>query len=191
MNNLLPFEKLLGGKLRELPVPDCKAAIWEKISMDLQNAEKTNHKAISTKSPPFTVWLWIGAGALVAALTLATYRNKNKPAKPSPKYKPKIENRSLVKQGKGALVPINEKFVKQSAKPDNRNDFQVGPPLKLPEIPPVTGILYTTPYHPPTVLDSLTPPTAFPGFQETKQNWGIKGINDSNYRVTIQNDSLN
>jgi hypothetical protein len=197
MNQLLPYEKNIAGKMDELPLPDMKEAIWNAIqdnispeTPDSSLGENNITEATSIGTAKIVAGFIITAIICTVVVMVATKKKKAREnTKPSQEKIQPIPSKTD--------SPLNEykpehKKLRVTAKENDTafllNNFDdtitnIIPPSVESLIPDSANKL--APVLPPlkdTARKTLPP--------NKKKNIGVTGISDSSYRISGKKDSL-
>lgn len=199
MNQLLPYEESFVKKMEQLPVPDFRNAIWEKVHAELATDAKdiSNSEDVSQiKINNITNKLFIGVVILVTVtagvILMTSKRSISQKEKASPEVIKPEDSKSVHSDvidkkdstDKNMNTRSNETFnLPQSSKNDSTTQF---PAIAEPQIFKADSLGIVIPGK--TFSDSSR---HLPVVVPNKKSIGVPGISDSNYRITGKRDSLN
>ncbi len=191
MDQRLPYEEIISGKLQSLPIPDLADAIWARVERQLDTDMPTDDggSGPAPRSGPRRGAIGWGASLFIIALVAIYFTSKKDPQVIEPKTR--------------ITAPTNQPTQSDKAlqQPDTATNTRRGQPPALTNSPPFKGradSLFEAAPAPtavlPTVIDSVLAQkeelvTAQHPQDSVKKKRGVSGLKDSDYRIVPKKDN--
>jgi hypothetical protein len=196
MDERLRYEQLIGGKLQSLPVPDMQDAIWSRIKtqLDLDMPTDDGDGGSSPQSPSGPKIIGWSLSVVIIAFITVFFLLKNKPSAKTSNDNSTTTEQSISPdvQNNGPPLPNNNTANKittpaspgvNDLTPTVTNDsaFQ----QDLSNVIPGLNDTVQTVSPPPSI--TFSPQTLPDTNVQVKKGRGMKGLNDSSYRIVPKN----
>jgi hypothetical protein len=192
MDERLRYEQLIGGKLESLPLPDMQDAIWQTIKAQLDidlpsDDDEGGPHSPGPSGPGLVGW---GLSILLVALVTTFFLVKNKPNPIDKTVNPEPAQQIVTPAQKNNSPPPDNKtkvtgspVVTHANTPDPLADDSVVQANVSPILPVPNDSVQTSSIQP--TLGGSVAQTDSSG--PVKKNRGVKGLNDSDYRIVPKN----
>lgn len=199
MNHQTTYEKIIAGKLGQLPVPGMREAIWSRIEEQLDADPPSDDNGPGNDPPaprPFPVR---GAGILVvSALILIFFINK-KTSQPninngrSPLPATQIKAPASNDNNNNSPPPQTDNNTPSPVHHDNTAVNPADTVVQYPFVQPRQNALTIDTPARRTVQPPPLPHFPAPAIRQdtvAKKSRGFKGITDDDYRISLKKDSV-
>ncbi len=199
MNQKATYEIAITEKLRQLPVPDMRDAIWSRIEQQLDLDMPEDDEPESPDSPNNSSWRktgWkVGPFAVIVAIITLFFINQNNRSNPNnTSDRTPIKTETVSPQTNDPTSPPSTKntvntppVVNNGSTPVNGSDSVFNQPMIFNQ--PLDSSVNLPVFIPPVVQNSSQSPPKQDSVPNKKPR-GVTGIKDQDYHITLKKDSV-
>lgn len=190
MNERLPYEQLMAGKLENLPVPDMQEMIWARIKtqLDIDLPSDEGDAGNGPQSPSGPGIIGWGLSVVIIALVSTFFIIKNQPRSKEADSRPATTEQTIQPSEQSTGPPVQKNNTTKNSVPLKR-DQPVDAPVagrdsaaqqELGTAVPAVGDSLKTNLSSPSVTLSPSKTDSIP---QVKKGKGMKDLKDEDYKI--------